>query len=264
MHNRIRTIASFFFLLLIISTGTLFAQEGLTGLQVMQKVYNRPIPEDQQDTMIMTLKNSRGSRRVRNISQYSKTYESDSKKIMFFTSPADVRGTSFMSFSYEDEEKQDDQWIYLPALKKVKRISSSSSNNSFMGSDFTYDDIGDRHPSEDTHRIISEEKFNGQKCIVVESIPKDPDSAYSRTLSWIVPDKWFGLKKEFYDPEGVLLKTLIIKDYKQIDGYWMLVELEMYNSQKEHSTLIELQDLKLNTNIDDRLFTTRTMIKGVH
>ncbi|NOZ73919.1 MAG: outer membrane lipoprotein-sorting protein, partial [FCB group bacterium] len=114
----------------------LWAQD-LTGLQVIENVYNRPTGNDMTGDLTMTIVNSRGNQRVRKIRQYVKDFGNVEKKIMFFLSPADVKNTSFMTWSYDDGSS-DDQWIYLPALKKVKRISSDSKGDYFMGSDFTY------------------------------------------------------------------------------------------------------------------------------
>ena len=153
---------------------TASAQE-LNGKQIVEKVYNRPAPPEQTATLTMTLTNKSGSTRVRTIKQYTKDLGKVEKSIMFFQAPADVKNTSFMSWTYEDDSKSDDQWIYLPALKKTKRISSDSKSDYFMGSDFTYDDLGDRKLEDDTHTLIGEETMDGKACYVVESFSKDEE-----------------------------------------------------------------------------------------
>ena len=239
-----------------------FAQAQITGSEIMEKVYNRPTGSDIQSTLTMTLTNSRGSTRVREIKQFIKQFGEDEKKIMFFVAPSDVKNTSFMSWSYGDGQS-DDMWIYLPALKKTKRISSSSKSDYFMGSDFTYDDLGGRHPSEDTHTFLREETINGKDCYVVESIPKDSDYLYSKTISWVVKDEWFGMKKDFYDEDEEFLKSLIINEYEKVNGYWVIPEMEMYNEQKDHSTLMQLKDIKIGDGINDSQFTERMMERGI-
>ncbi|MBN2280758.1 MAG: outer membrane lipoprotein-sorting protein [Candidatus Marinimicrobia bacterium] len=241
----------------------IFGQETISGLEIIQKVYNRPTGEDQEGTLTMTLINSRGDQRVREIKQYIKDFGKEEKKIMFFIAPADVRNTSFMNWSYDEEGRDDDQWIYLPALKRVKRISSDSKSDYFMGSDFTYDDLGDRHPSEDTHKLLREEEIDGQPCYVVESIPKEEDYMYSRTVTWIIKNKWIGLKKEFYDEDGEHLKTLSVKEYEKIKEYWIITNSQMQNVQKEHTTDMKLADLKIDTGIPDTWFTERMMKRGI-
>ena len=239
------------------------AEQALTGLQIIRNVYDRPAPKDQTADLVMTLINKRGDERVREIKQYLKDFGEVEKKIMFFIAPADVRNTSFMNWSYDEEGKDDDQWIYLPALKKVKRISSDSKSDYFMGSDFTYDDLGDRQPSEDTHKLLREEKFKGEDCYVVESIPKEEDYMYSKTITWVIKDKWIGLKKEFYDEDGELLKTLSIKKYDEIKGYWLILQSEMHNVQKDHKTIMSLKNVELDTGIPDNKFTERMMKRGL-
>ncbi|NOG45054.1 MAG: outer membrane lipoprotein-sorting protein [Calditrichaeota bacterium] len=241
----------------------LVAQTKPSGLEIIQNVYDRPEGNNMQSELTMTLINSRREQRVREIKQFSKEFNKVEKKIMFFMAPADVRNTSFMNWSYDEKGRDDDQWIYLPALKKTKRISSDSKSDNFMGSDFTYDDLGDRHPTDDTHKILREEKFNDQDCYVVESLPKDEEYMYSKTISWIIKDKWIGLKKEFYDEDEEFLKTLTVKKYEKINGFWIITESEMKNHQKNHTTNMKLQNITIDGGIADNKFTERMMKRGL-
>ncbi len=249
--------------LCVLSLMVLPASAEMSGLEVIEQVYHRPTGEDVQSDLTMTLTNDRGDQRVRSIKQFTKDYGDVEKKIMFFLAPADVRDTSFMNWSYDEEGRDDDQWIYLPALKRIKRIASDSKSDYFMGSDFTYDDLGDRHPSEDTHTLLREETIDGKACYVVESISKEKDYMYSRTVTWVMKDVWIGVKKEFYDEDGDLLKMLSVKDYDQISGYWIILTTEMHNVQKEHRTLMELENVVVDQGIDDNMFTERMMKRGV-
>jgi len=239
------------------------AQAEITGLKVIENVYNRPVGDDMMGDLTMTLTNSRGENRIRKIKQLSKDLGEIEKKIMFFQYPADVRNTSFMTWGYDEAGRDDDQWIYLPALKKVKRISSDSKSDYFMGSDFTYDDLGDRHPTDDGHKFLREEVFEGSSCYVVESIPKDEEYMYSKTLTWIIKDKWIGLKKEFYDEDGDLLKILSVKKYEKIGGLWIILHSKMFNTQKKHTTDMELKNVKINSGIAANKFTVRMMKRGI-
>ncbi len=240
-----------------------FAQGKPTGLEIIQKVYDRAEGDDMQSELTMTLTNSRADQRVRKIKQFIKDMGQVEKKIMFFLAPADVRNTSFMSWSYDKKGKDDDQWIYLPALRKVKRISSDSKSDYFMGSDFTYDDLGDRHPSDDTHKLLRQEKLNNEDCYVVESTPKDEEYMYSKTISWVIKDKWIGLKKDFYDEDGEHLKTLTVKSWSKIKGYWIVSESEMKNVRKNHTTNMKLQNIKIDSGIASNKFTERMMKRGI-
>lgn len=243
----------------IMGIGTIVAQP--TGQQVMESVYNRPTASSMEAELTMTLTNSRGAERVRGISQYSATIPEGERKLMFFTAPADVRDTSFMTWSYDDG-RDDDQWIYLPALRRVRRISSDSKNDAFMGSDFTYDDLGERHPDEDSHRILREEMFRGEQCFVVESIPRDGESAFSRTITWVVADEWIGLQREYYDDLDRRYKVLEVEEYEQIDGIWVIPRMTMSDESRGSSTTLEMRNIQVNVAIGD-IFTERAMQRGV-
>jgi len=251
------------FLLLFAMIGTEITAQNLTGQKIVENVYYRPTGADGTSELSMHLIDSRNNERIRKIKQFSKDFGKEEKSIMFFMSPADVKNTSFMNWSYDDASKDDDQWIYLPALKKVKRISSDSKDDYFMGSDFTYDDLGDRHPNEDTHKLLREETIDGKQCYVIESIPKDKDYMYSKTITWVIKDIWIGLKKEFYDEDGDLLKVLTVKKYEKIKDYWVISNTEMKNIQDNHTTKMVLSNIQVDIGIDDNKFTERTMTRGL-
>jgi hypothetical protein len=238
----------------------LFAQ--VTGLAVMENVENRPNGTDMVANLTMEITNSRNSVRTRTIAQFRKDDGTVEKKIMFFTAPSDVKGTSFLSYSYSDGSS-DSQWIYLPALKRVKRIASDNKNEAFMGSDFTYDDMGSRKSSADTHTILREEIVDSRPCYVVESIPLDTKETYARTVSWIIKDEWIGLKKEFYLSDGTLAKQLTINTYEKIDAIWVITEMTMDNLEKGTNTKIKMEDVSFQQNLDESFFTERQMKIGI-
>ncbi|MDZ7792748.1 MAG: outer membrane lipoprotein-sorting protein [Spirochaetia bacterium] len=258
MHPRLRTFA--LTLIFLMSTaGLLLAAP--SGKQVMENVYNRPSGEEMTADLVMTLTNSRGSTRERSITQFSLDTGGVDKKMMFFLAPADVKDTSFMSWSYDDD-RDDDQWIYMPALRRVKRISSDSKNDRFMGSDFTYDHLGERHPEEDRHTVLREENYKGESCYVIESVPVGDDAAFSKTVSWIAKDKWIGLQREYYDDKDQIYKTLNIEDFEQIDGYWVITNMLMKDLDRDHSTRIEMENVKFDTGLTDSFFSERQMQRG--
>ena len=232
-----------------------------SGEEAMNKVYTRDSGNNMSANLVMTLTNSRGPTRERSIQQFRQTDSEGEKKIMFFLAPSDVKGTSFLSYSYSDG-RSDDQWIYLPALKRVKRVASDKKNDSFMGSDFTYDDMGTRHPSVDTHKVIRTETIDGRKCLVVESIPKEAKPTYAKTLAWVVEDEWIGLKKEFYLPNGSLGKKLEIESYEKTDEVWVITDMTMTNVDKGSSTRIQMLDVSFNNDLKDSVFTERQMKIG--
>jgi len=236
--------------------------QNLTGKQIIEKVYNRPTGDDQTSDLAMTLINKSGAQRLREIKQFTMDLGDVEKSIMFFVSPADVKNTSFMSWTYNSDQS-DDQWIYLPALKKTKRISSDSKSDYFMGSDFTYDDLGDRKLEDDTHKLLREETLDGKECYVVESLSKDEDYMYSKTLVWVNKSNFIGVKKEFYDEDEDLLKVLAIKKVEEISGIWVITNSEMKNVQKNHRTTMVLNNVQINTGMSASKFTERMMMRGM-
>lgn len=236
-----------------------FAQ--MAGKEIMEAVYNNPTGENIQGQLEMRLINKQGDTRIRELQQFIKNEGEIEKTIMFFLSPADVRNTSFMNWSYSDG-RDDDQWIYLPALKRVKRISSDSKSDYFMGSDFTYDDLGDRHPNVDSHKLLGEEEINGYDCFMVESTPKDEDYMYSKTVTWVIKENFIGIKRDFYDEDGDLLKTLQIKKFEKISGYWVILKTAMHNVQKDHRTEMIFSEVRLDQPISSNKFSERSMTLG--
>ena len=245
---------------ILILSGTLFGQQP-SGLEIIEKTYNRPTSKTLEANLSMLLENSRGDQRVREIKQFTKEFGDVEKKLMVFLKPNDIKNTTFMNWSFDDGSE--DQWIYLPALKKVKRISSDSNSDYFMGSDFTYDDLGDRHPSEDTHKVTGEATIDGHECYVVESIPVDEEYMYSKTITWVIKDKWIGYKKEFYDEDEELLKQLTLVNYDEHGEIIVLTEVRMNNVQNDHSTIMRLSDVEVNKSIADNMFTERMMKRGL-
>jgi hypothetical protein len=228
----------------------------------MLKVYNLPDGYDRKSAMQMTLINRKGKIRKCSILSFSKDYGKDSKSITFFQSPADFRGTGLLQYEYDDPSKDDRVWMYLPAFKKVKRITGSSKSEYFMGSDFTYNDMGRRAVDEDIHKLLREETVEGYKCWVVESRPKKKNYMYSRVTSWIRQDAFIPLKVEFYDRKGNLLKILTVTDTRKKDGFWTLFKLKMDNIQEKHKTILEIKEIHYNIGLKDNLFRVSTLERG--
>lgn len=263
--KRINLIKTSLLILAIIANNNtnIFAQN-LSGKEIMQKVKDRPDGDNRKSTMQMELINKRGKKRNRSVVSYSMDIEKDKKSIMFFQSPADVKGTGFLTWDYDNPDKDDDRWLYLPAMKKTRRISGASAKKDyFMGTDFTYDDMGGRNVDEDIHKLLKEEKTDGYDCWVIESKPKDPKDMYSKKVSRIRKDCLFARKVEFYDKMGNLLKTLTISDIEKINGFWTAQKMHIINHQTNHQTILLMNETKYNIKIDVNLFTVSNLEKGV-
>lgn len=236
------------------------AAKEVTGRDIMEKVDNRYTGDDQSAEMTMTLIKSSGRKRVRKIKVWQKDYGKKDKSLMRFLEPADVKGTGFLV--WEHEAKNDDQWLYLPALKKVRRISSKEKEKSFMGTDFSYEDLGSHDLDDYNYTLLGSEKFNDQDCYVIESVPKPENKkSYSKTISWIRKDIFIATKIEFYDKKGEFLKRLHAFNIEKIDEIWTTRRMEMENVQKKHTTVLEFENVKYNIGLKDNIFTERNLIK---
>lgn len=236
-------------------------QKPMTGREVMVLEEERPDGDDRTSVLKMTLINKRGSKRVREISSYSKDYGKDKKSVMVFDRPADVKGTAFLSWEYDDPSREDDKWLYMPAMKKVRRISGASKNEYFMGSDFTYDDMGDRNVDEDSHKLLGEESVDGHLCWKVESVPIDPDDMYTRKVIWVSRDMHMVLKAEYYDKDG-LLKVYRVLDFGRVGGFWTHRHSEMENVVRKHRTVMEFSAIQYDTGLEDGLFKVSSIQRG--
>lgn len=235
-----------------------------TGRDIVQRVKDRPDGNTRYAEMQLTLVKKNGDKRDRKMVSWAMDEGKDTKKIMFFTYPGDVKGTGFLTWDYDQAGKEDDKWLYLPAMKKTRRISGASSKTDyFMGTDFTYDDMGGRNVDDDTHKLLREETRDGHKCWVVESLPKDAREIYSRKISWIRQDCDAGIYVEYYDKLDKLHRVLTVQDLQQVQGYWTVMKMEMKNVQSGHSTQITVTGPKYDMPVDKSLFTVAKLEKGL-
>ena len=235
--------------------------EDLSGKEIMTLVDDRPDGDDRFQVITMTLINKRGRKRVREVKSYSKDYGRDKKSIMVFMEPADVRKTAFLSWDYDDPDREDDKWLYMPAMRKTRRISGASRNEYFMGTDFTYDDMGKRRVYEDTHNLLGEEQAMGKDCWKVESVPVDPEDMYTRKVIWVDKEAYVPLQTEYYDKDG-LLKVYKAVDVRQQDAIWTVFKSEMHNVVREHTTVMETGKIDYDTGLKDNMFRVATIQRG--
>ena len=235
-----------------------------TGRDIIQRVKDRPDGNTRYAEMQLTLVKKNGDKRERQMVSWAMDEGKDTKKIMIFTYPGDVKGTLLLSWDYDQTGKEDDKWLYLPAMKKTRRISGSSSKTDyFMGTDFTYDDMGGRNVDEDKHTLLREDMRDGYKCWVVESIPVDSHEIYSRKVSWIRQDCDAGIYVEYYDKLNKLHRVMTVLDLQKVEGYWTVMKMEMKNVQSGHSTQITVKNPKYDIQVDKNMFTVAKLEKGL-
>lgn len=215
--------------------------------------------QDSTASMTMLLRNAQGDESVRNIRVRNLEVEGDGDKgLTIFDEPLDVKGTAFLNFTHKLEP--DDQWLYLPALKRVKRISSKNKSGPFMGSEFAYEDISSNEVEKYTYKYLRDEEYEGQPCFVMERYPVDPNSGYTRQVAWIDQAEYRPQQIVFYDRKDSLLKTLIFKDYRQyLDQYWRADEYFMENHQTGKSTRLTWSDYQFRTGLTDRDFDKNSL-----
>ena len=202
----------------------------------------------------MILKNKHGDTSTRLIKLKTLEVDGDGDKSMsIFQQPADVKGTAFLTYSHA--LKADEQWLYLPALKRVKRINSKNKSGPFMGSEFAYEDLASQEVEKYSYKYLRDEVLNGVDCFVVETYPQYKHSGYTRIVTWINKQEYRPEKSVFYDRKNALLKTLELKDYKQYLGqYWRASEFSMTNHQTDKSTILLWSDYKFRNGLSDRDF----------
>ncbi len=214
---------------------------------------------DQTASMKMILRNRQGEESLRDIRNRSLEVDGDGDKaLIIFDNPRDVKGTAFLSFTHA--VKPDDQWLYLPALKRVKRISSSNKSGPFMGSEFAYEDISSQEIEKYKYKFVRDEEIDGRTTFVNERYPQYKHSGYTRQIAWVDKQMYQPLKVEFYDRKGELLKTLTYHDYKQyLNRYWRPDRMEMVNHQTGKSTTLLWSEYKHQTGLTDRDFDKKSL-----
>ncbi len=204
----------------------------------------------------MDLTDKRGKTRTRDFIMLRLDVEDggEQKYYTWFTGPSDVKRTSFMV--WKDPMKDDSRWIYIPALDLVKRISANDKASSFVGSDFSYEDVSGRHWSDDDHKLLREEERDGEMAWVIESTPKEKDS-FAKKISWVGKDRKLVLREEYYDDKDELERVFTAAGFVDIDGILTVTKRTMTNEKKKHTTVVEFSEVTYNVGIKDEIFTER-------
>jgi len=212
--------------------------------------------DDGRAKISMELINKAGQKRIRELTMLRKDYEEggEQKYFTYFHKPSDVKDTTFMVYKYPDRD--DDRWLFIPSINLVKRIAANDKYSSFVGSDFTYEDVSGRKPDEDNHTLLKEEKLSGKDCFVIESIPKG-SSEYTKRISWIDEANFLPLKEEFYDKQNELYRQFEAQETKDINGILTVTKRVMKNIKTGHRTEVVFQDIEYNLGIEDSIFSER-------
>lgn len=225
------------------------------GLAIAQEADRRDTGfVDTTSELNMTLLNAHGDVSERKMRTKTLEVHGDGdKSLTIFDHPADVKGTAFLSYTHALEP--DDQWLFLPALKRVKRISSKNKSGPFMGSEFAYEDMSSQEVEKYTYRYLRDETLEGEACFVIERIPQYEYSGYTRQVVWLSQSKYQPMQIEFYDRKDALLKTLKQTGYQQYKNkFWRPDRMHMINHQTQKETILEWSNYQFETGLTDRDF----------
>ena len=207
----------------------------------------------------MVLRNRQGEESVRTLRNRLLEVDADGDKLMIiFDRPRDVQGTAFLTYTHRSGP--DDQWLFLPALKRVKRISSNNKSGPFMGSEFAYEDLASQEFEKYTYTYLRDEVFDERQTFVVERVPLDSNSGYTRHIAWYDQEEFRLAKIEFYDRKDELLKTLTYRSYQlHLDQYWRPDEMFMENHQTGKSTVLRWSQYQFRMGLTDRDFDQNSL-----
>ncbi|MBQ0760377.1 MAG: outer membrane lipoprotein-sorting protein [Zhongshania sp.] len=230
------------------------------GLSIAKEMKSRDrgwVDSSAEMEMVLHSRGGRETRREMRILALEVQNDGD-KSMTIFDSPNDVKGTAFLSFTHNNAD--DDQWLYLPALKRVKRIASKNKSGPFMGSEFSYEDLSSFEVEEYDYRWLRDEELNGALCFVVEIIPRDKYSGYTREIVWIDQEHYRAMKIEFYDRKDGVLKTLTLSDYQlHLDKFWRPAKQTMVNERNGKSTEVLLRNYQFRSGLDEQDFTENSL-----
>ena len=243
-------------LAVVVPVGALAGPAEDRGLEIAQEADKRDMGfGDTSANMTMLLRNQRGQESRRELELRVLEVQGDGDKSMtVFRSPRDVRGTALLTYSHGVDP--DDQWLYLPALRRVKRIASNNKSGPFMGSEFAYEDLSSQEVEKYTYRYIDDQTLDGTDCFVVERYPVDKDSGYTKQRVWVDKAEYRIWKIDYYDRKSQLLKTLTPSDYEQHLGkHWRANKMLMVNHQTGKSTELTFENYSFRNGFKDSDFS---------
>ena len=239
-------------ILLITIISTSYPQDGMA---IAKMVDERKAPQDIVSKTTMLLTNSKGKTRTSTI--LSKSINNSSKQILWFLNPADDKGVAFLKIEHVD--KADEMRMWLPAFKKVRRISSSKKGDSFMGSDLSYEDMTSRALDENNYKRLENDMIDGKECFVLEVVPNaEIKSTYSKHITWVEKETLIAIKEESYDLGGSLRKKKKFF-FDSISGYDVINEIFVEDIQKNHTTKLTMDDIKVDSGLDESLFQEKNL-----
>lgn len=237
---------------------------------IMEQVDARDDGDNQISDTQMILIDKNDYERSRSINMFSKDRGRDTLRMQFFLEPADVKDTGFLTYDYYGGDKDDDQWLYLPDLRKTKRIASSDKSSSFMGSDFSYADMTRRVLDEWKYKLLKEDIVGESKVWLIEAVPASTQVedryGYKKSIVYVEQDTFMVIRAIHVLTEGNKVKYMEVKEIEEIDGILVAVEIWMKttrNKQTLHRTILKLNNVRFNQDLDQSFFSVRQLEKGI-
>lgn len=230
------------------------------GEKLAQRVYDRPDGKDMTSAVTMVLQDRGRQPRVRKMLVYRLDRKGgEVASLIRFLEPADIEGTGLLTLDKADGESS--QWVYLPAMERVRRIDSSRKGGRFVNSDYFFEDLRDRKVSQDEHRVVGSETVSGVACEILESVPVEPgNSVYGKRLSWIDPATALPLRVDFHGKgDGQPIKRLQVLKKEKVQGYWTVTDSVMSDLQSGHQTRLTVDKALYDRRLPARLFSTQTL-----
>lgn len=237
------------------------SQTAPTGEAVMQAVDQRDIGRNEWAEVEMLLEDTKGRQRKRRLIRIRSSKGREEQVRIQFLFPPEVRETAFLM--HDHPNRDDDRWLYLPTLRKVKRISGAQKYRNFLGTDFTYDELGGREPEEDTQEMEGEETLKDKAVYRIRSVPKEAGNPYSYRLTWVWKEVPIILKEESFDHHGRLRKRMSVLDLKLVEGIYTVVKREMVDVQEQHRTELTFSGVRYNTNLKSGLFRSPSLVRPI-
>jgi hypothetical protein len=236
------------------------ARASTDGTSLAQRVYDRPDGKDVTSVVTMTLGQEGNRPRVRSMLVFRAEGPGGAVSTLIrFTAPADIQGTGLLTLDAADGSTN--QWIYLPAMQRVRRVDSGRQGGRFVNSDYYFEDLKDRKPGADTHRLVGREKVGDTVCEVLESLPQQADnSVYLKRLSWIDPKSLLPLRMDFFERQpDQPSKRLVVAQREQVQGYWTVMDSTLSDLQTGHQTRLQVERVLYDRQLPASLFTSRAL-----
>lgn len=239
-----------------------------SGFDIMEKVKWRADGDNRQSTLDITLTEKDGYTRKRQVSYFEKDFEKDRKTFLYVNEPADVRSTAILINSYDESKvKDDDIWLYIPALRKIKRLSSRNKQGRFVGSEFIFADIERLQLRDYDYEYLGTETINQRPSLKIDAYAASDrtteKTGYSQRTIWVDSERFVVLKEQYFDAQGVLLKELTTNTVEQISDYWIATEQTLNNVQSGRTTHLKINSLKFDdAKLSDRLFSKQSLKRG--